>query len=550
MPQQRHSGRLSNRSAIADFRLLGAESPIPFTELGSACAAFCLYRSAIANPNELNYCLLESHLWARPYCLMPSQNNGKRWVHITWRQRQNVKVVGIDVSRGSIHACVLESLPADLLEYSRSYKPVKLGILDAPKLSELGDVFALEPTGSDHRVFVDVLRRSGKPILGVTGTRVRHFAKDSGILNKADREDAAVIAAYTLRHLIAKNPKAFISIESSEIRQNFLALLALKRQRTALINQIRARLVYELPELHAKKTDNRRWGCNNPPRLWRLIAGEEECRNAIQTSIGSGLSKLTRQLSAQVCSIERLEHSLEMECDSLYGGPDFDIYRPVFEHWGLSMNVAIAILAAVHPIEQFLEDGHRVRKRVYATSASSHTKTTRDRSLKQFKRAIGAGRQLIQSGKKEFYVPTGDPNIRKCIYIFLEMQCVIRRQPSRTKLRYRYPWLAETMASLNDRQQKKLIRDSYSFPVMCEKWTAEAGLGRSDLPWKSEAVIKACAEFTNSSHQIAKLQLFYELASQCQNKPKKQRLMKTYPRFVTWLFNDLINSVSNQTHTE
>ena len=96
------------------------------------------------------------------------------------------RVGGLDISRGNVHTCVLESIPVDLLEFARSYKPrvYKASAEELAEFAELGDIFVMNPTGADHRIFHQYLKGNGKIILGCTETRVRNFARDSGLLNK------------------------------------------------------------------------------------------------------------------------------------------------------------------------------------------------------------------------------------------------------------------------------------------------------------------------------------------------------------------------------
>ncbi|NEQ29632.1 MAG: IS110 family transposase [Leptolyngbya sp. SIO4C5] len=454
-----------------------------------------------------------------------------------------MKVVGIDVSRGKANVCILEEIPADLLEFARSYKPIVVSIANAEDLLALGDVFVMEPTGSDHKLFVEVLEKHHRPVLGVTGMRIRNFARDSGILNKSDREDAAVIAAYGVRHLSQRNIKAFISCKSTSLKEHYLALQAIRKQRVALIGQLRARLCYEVPELHDRKIAVRVWGDKNPPRLWRVLAKESGLIDwgvtLPEETVGRGLSSLSSNIATQICSLERLEHEMECEVDQIIEAPCFAPYRKVFDEWNIADTTRLAILGTIYPIEQFLGDnGEIVRKRVHAGDSSKHNRTVRDRSLKQFKRAIGAGMMWIQSGKKELWVKTGNPKVRASIFGYLNVTIVLRRQPSKLRLMQKCPELESRLANLNRRKANALIKSEYSLAAMLDRWLEP--LGRVKEPWKHPELIQKTAEFTAVSSKIAQLMIFYELAPQCQNKTRNERVMKVYSRFVTYLFRDLV----------
>lgn len=74
-------------------------------------------------------------------------------------------------------------------------------------------------------------------------------------------------------------------------------------------------------------------------------------------------------------------------------------------------------------------------------------------------------------------------------------------------------------------------------------WRQPSLSRRNELAWKNEQMIRKVTAYNGVSDRIASLQLFYELAPQCQNRPKSQRIMKAYPRFVTNLFRDLANAI-------
>ncbi|MGB3495317.1 MAG: transposase [Elainellaceae cyanobacterium] len=463
------------------------------------------------------------------------------------------RVVGLDVSRGEVTCCVLEEQPEDLLEFARSYRPVKIKSTNAQQLIELGDVFILEPTGSDHRIFAEVLQKANKPVIGVTGTRVRGFAKNAGILNKSDREDAAVIASYGLQHLRKKNAKAFISITASELREHYLALQALKKQRVALVNQIRARLTYECPELHDTNFKSRLWGESKIPRLWRVVADRHipDKKGVLvpDETVGRGLGAITKQMAEQVCNLESLAYAIECECETIMQSDRFAIYREVFKKWGIPSHTSLAILAAIYPIQQFLEeDGRQRYKRVYASEKSKHNRTTRNRSLKQFKRAIGAGLMWIQSGKKEFWAPTGDKAIRSSLYNYLEAIITIRSSPTTRLLCSRYPELRGKLDQISSKKkQKQLIKESYSLDAVIEKYLPQC---KTKTPWREEVLVKPAVEFTEMSDRITEMQLFYRIAPQCQNRCKTEKLMKVYPRFVTGIYRDLVKSFQDSVNSE
>jgi transposase len=105
------------------------------------------------------------------------------------------KIVGLDIGRGSAVACIMEARPVDLPDFIRKYKPAMIAADPAglAQLLTMGEIFALEPTGKDHRWWANGIEAAGKQILLTPGVRIRNHARGQGVLSKGDKEDAAVI---------------------------------------------------------------------------------------------------------------------------------------------------------------------------------------------------------------------------------------------------------------------------------------------------------------------------------------------------------------------
>lgn len=442
-----------------------------------------------------------------------------------------MSVIGLDISRGSATCCVLHELPKNLLEFARNYSPLVVSA-DASgirHLLSLGDVFILEPTGSYHRIFSESLIAQGKQVYFVPGRRIRAFAINNGILNKKDKEDAAVIASYGFYNLERGNLAAFIPAKTFQLRELWMNLKMLVRDRVTLINQVRGNLAYELPELAAATATNRTWCNPNPPALWRRLA-----EDSAPESIGRGLSLLTRQLTKQICQFERMEYELERLLRQILISDELSPYREVFNHWDIPPKTQCAILAAIYPIEQFFEDGKPKRDRVQSDSGK---KSVRHRSLKSFQRALGLGRMSIQSGKTHRQVATGDPEIRSALYQFLLTKVVIRRQPTIKTLRLKFPELEAMPVGLSKKEQAKCLAP-YLFPGQLDRWIKD--YNAHVAPWENPQVIQRVAEYSQSTEAIAALQIYYEKSPTCLNLPAKARIAKLMPRLARGLFRDLV----------
>jgi hypothetical protein len=121
---------------------------------------------------------------------------------------------------------------------------------------------------------------------------------------------------------------------------------------------------------------------------------------------------------------------------------------------------------------------------------------------------------------------------------------VTRRQPSATRLFLRLG-KPETADQWTKRQRKEWIKE-HSF-----KATLTPTIQKLELTeWHQNNQLKEClahqdpyqwlwqkvADYSGVSLPIARLQLFYEFAPQCQNLKKTAGIWKSYPKFCQWLF--------------
>lgn len=449
------------------------------------------------------------------------------------------KVVGLDIGRGNCTACPLTELPQDLLRFARKYKPYKFSANaeDIDQLASLGDIFIMEPTGADYHLWMEELQQRNTVVLLATGSRVRNLARQHGLLNKTDKDDAAAIAYYGLQALIAGQDSAFIQPPSGQIRERYLALKALKRQETNLINILRARLVRESPKLAIAKDRKRLWGNEIPGSLWRKVAGEPVRGYSGEQDIGRGISDVSKAIAGTICNLERIQASLEGELDELLAESAFERYQTVFKQWEIEPLTQSAILSAIYPFERFLgPDGKRIRERVPSTGASKHSSTVRDRSLKSFMRAIGCGQKIVQSGKSEFRVMTGDKTIRAALYAYLEYTVLVNREPNPFRL-----WQKHGKPSEWDqwtKKQKDQWLESHSVKTLLPDWIGE--LGSPKEPWLNPEVINKVSAYNGWNHKVVELQIYYLTSPTCTNLKKDECMMKVFSRFCRLLYRDLM----------
>lgn len=453
-------------------------------------------------------------------------------------------IAGLDVGSNSVFSCILTQYPTDLKTFVRTYKPV----IYTPKkedidtLASSADIFALEPTGNYHTVWRDNLEARGKTVLMVSGLRVRNFARLNQLINKSDRIDAACLAAYTYWALDQEIPDAFIPPAQTNIRALYLTTRSLIRARVSLSNRIRSRLASEVPEASGKKSGDRPWGDQKAQVIWRKIAAAN-----FPTETGSGISSTTQKLADLVCQLETLEadieNLIEIELSSI---PELSRYEPVFDLWEIPRKTQTALVSAFHPLEQFLNPNlSRIIENIPSNNRRGFTK--RDRSLSRFKRVLGAGKVLIQSGQKEAFVSSGCKKVRNSIYTYLKSAVAIRRQPNRYRL-FKLEGKPDGWDEWSLSQQKTWLEE-HSFAAVLHpyiRYSSERGKMYEVEPWKDGDLIHEVQEYNGASYRVAQLQLFYQYAPQCQGLPLKRRIHKVIPMFFRLLFSDLIQVVKSE----
>jgi transposase len=455
-------------------------------------------------------------------------------------------VVGLDCGRGNVTACPISGPVPDLKEFARSYAALVFysNRADLERLLELGSIFAIEPTGSDHRIFVNWLRRNGKTVHLCKGDRIRNHARSRGLTNKKDREDAAAIADFTIRALAepAHFPNAFIVLECDDIRGCRNRLRSLGRAQSPLINQLWATLAEEFPEIgftasgRSRKFSVRAWGEPEPPKLLRWLAGEISYPSydaRLAATVGRGLSEYSRALARMLCEIERQAVAVEAIADPLLAQiPPW--YHLAFDKWCLSKYFRLEFLSATFPFEKFLDDeGNPIHVMVPAVLDTAKNELTfRDRSLKKFCLQMGMGKVVSESGKsKGEWVMGGSKATRIALYLMMET-CVLfamgRTKPRRLK--------GEDKAA----HAKRLEAEGW---LNFRDWVTERAeeLHQPKIkPWENAALIAEVAERNKVKPAIADLQIYKMLSPTMANQQKNKAVMKLASRFTRQLYRELL----------
>lgn len=337
-----------------------------------------------------------------------------------------MKVAGIDVSRGKITVCILEEIPHDLKRFKNTWKPLTFeanpkGIAQLIKLEFDGCV--LEPTGGHYsKLWAYHLTEAERDVRWVGHREVASYRESWKVFNKSDKTDAIALACYGLERW--SRPQFFIQPGQLIIRELHLQLEHLNRDKNPVINRLRQQLSHEFPEA-STRTVSREWLAPNPPGLWRAIAGEpsEKWRREIEQSIGLGISSFSQGLAKQIILIEKQEYDVEVKLALELDKPEYQPYRNVFQRYDVGNRIAAALLSAVYPIDQFLENGRMITDHI---NTSKGKRSRYNRSMARFKLACGLGMVQYQSGDSQNWKPGGRSDVRKALWQWCKIAVVMR----------------------------------------------------------------------------------------------------------------------------
>ncbi|WNZ24831.1 hypothetical protein HJG54_19590 [Leptolyngbya sp. NK1-12] len=449
---------------------------------------------------------------------------------MTTESKPAALIIGLDVGRGYVIACPY-SPSADLAEFIRKYKPVKALATEAglKKILELGEVFALEPTGRDHRWWVEHLDAAGKLVLLVSGLRVRNHARDRGVVSKGDKEDAAAIASYAAMHLDNGNSKAFLSLNDrgSRIRELRHQILSCQHQTTKLINQLKARLAVEAPDCCKFTVNERDWG-RPPSRQWQKLLKDER------------LSWLSRDDLEFIIKLEERESKLECALSEILD--PIQEFRSVWEQWRFNERQIAAIVGALDPIEQFMGERGAL---ISHTITKDGKRIKINHTLRGIQRCLGYGRVKYQSGDSWKWARTGDQSVLSALYLWIDVRVAVGRCLNRNRL-FKQLGKPPEWESWKEKEQQKWLA-SHSFRSLCEQWDSKvltvrqltkAKQREGYLPWYDEQLISKVESFNQVPRPIAQLQLYYEFSHHGLNK--HERILKTLPFMIRLLAKDLI----------
>ncbi|MDQ3018257.1 MAG: IS110 family transposase [bacterium] len=349
-----------------------------------------------------------------------------------------IKVLGLDVSKSSVSACLLLSKPEDPREFYYECPFFQLSA-DAKGIQELlalnADIALLEPTGNNYsKLWGTHLARSGVEVRLVGHKELRIYrANHLALPDKDDDADALALACYYFDY--HTYPRRFVQIRSSEIvriRELVLRLAHLNRVQSPIINRARQDLAWQFPEVALVKS--RRGESGEPPLLWGWLAGIRKSTRydrLYSETIGLGITDTVREHALRVCDLQREEHVIEAELQKLLADSRFDHYRTVFKQFGFGDRLSSVIISQIYPIEGFLDAEGKPEVRI-RQGRNSKKPTKRHLSLRRFQKALGAAPSMEASGdSRKTKVVGGSDLCRKSLWQWV----FTRIEPKRSRLK-------------------------------------------------------------------------------------------------------------------
>ena len=315
-------------------------------------------------------------------------------------------VVGLDVCKSSVVACLISELPCEprQFHYDARYQTFKADAAGIQGLLGLKpDVAVMEPTGVNYQKLWGIhLHRAGVKVVLVGHAELHHHrAKYLKLPDKDDQADALALACYYLTYQDEIN--RFVPMRDeriTRIREVILRLHHLNRVQSPIINRIRQDLAWQFPEVAL--VDSRR--CSGKvPLLWGWLAGERESKRYERLyldSIGLGIGDNVVTNAERICHLQREEMRLEGELDLLVRDLSFEIYHRVFEEFGFGQRIQALILSQIYPIENFLGDGNKPIVTI-KKGRNSGKPTKRHLSRRRFEKALGVAPTENSSGDKK-----------------------------------------------------------------------------------------------------------------------------------------------------
>lgn len=348
-----------------------------------------------------------------------------------------IKVLGLDVSKSSVCACLLSNKPIQPRSFYYEYQFPKLqaDVLGIRQLLELQpDVALMEPTGNNYSKLWGVhLARAGVEVRLVGHKELKYYRSHQlGLPDKDDDADALALACYYFDY--HQDPRRFVQIRDEtivKIRELVLRLAHLNRVQSPIINRIRQDLAWQFPEVALVRSVRGESG--GVPLLWGWLAGLRESKKydrLYENTAGLGLTDTARYHAQRICDLQIEEFKIEQELLTLLNDSRFNKYREVFTLFGFGTRLQAIILSQIYPIEAFMGADSKPEVKI-RQGRNSKKPTKRHLSLRRFQKALGLAPSQESSGDKHKSKVIGGSDIcRKAFWQWV----FTRIEPKRSRL--------------------------------------------------------------------------------------------------------------------
>jgi hypothetical protein len=363
-----------------------------------------------------------------------------------------MKIIGLDVGRGSAVLCCLESFPENIQQHyrslARSQSFVKLPTSKAgveKLLSFQPDVLVLEPTGHWYSHFwATVGKHHLIDVLWVGNSDLDKQRGSYGFVNKRDSEDALCLAAtyFDPRFINPDGSKRYLTYYYdnheliAQVRERFLEKEQLQKIRMGLIAQLRQRLAFEYPEAvnYSININANRgystfvgWLANSSPSTLH----DNKYRRSVAHDLEIKISLYSRSHAQAILFHEKRLSELADWFLAITKHQDFQDYMAVFDRFGFGINLKILLLYHCYPFEKFLVNGLPWIERELNKDGKLQK---RDRSLRKFQSYLGLGYRIKQSGELDNNHFGGSKIVRSHLYIWAVCQVAPKKQRIKGKI--------------------------------------------------------------------------------------------------------------------
>ncbi len=341
-----------------------------------------------------------------------------------------MRVVGLDVCKNSVVACVLDAAPTEPRKVYYDYDFPRF-FTDSSGIKALlalnADVAVLEPTGVNYSKFwITKLAEYGVEIALVGHRQLNTYRVNLDLPDKDDSADALALACYYIEH--QKSDRRFVRIRDpiiSQIRDISLRLQHLNRVQSPIVNRIRQDLAWQFPEAAFIGLD--------APLFWGWLASEKESKKyqkLYQESVGLGLKEETESSAKAICELQRRERALELQMRHLMKDVRFLKYRKVFAMFGFGERTEALILAQIYPLENYFGADGKPEVQVCKGRVSGKP-TKRHLSRRRFQKALGVAPTREDSGDKKKSKKAGSSLIRMALWQWV----FTRIEPKRNRVK-------------------------------------------------------------------------------------------------------------------